>query len=149
MRGRFRASVGSLNLFSCALPQRLQLELVRKRSLARKQPFTLRVAVHDKYSRRVVVQLSDDDRHGLRPRQLAPPLPPMSGDKLEPAAGQRRAMAGERKPYFFTLSVMSCIASSSRVLCGCLLSVCKSVIVSYTSSPPANTLTPVDITSCA
>ena len=40
------------------MPQRIQFELVRKRALARKQPFTLQIAVHDEDRRRIVAQVT-------------------------------------------------------------------------------------------
>ena len=71
------------------MPDSLQLQLVRKRALARQQVLALQVAVHYENSRRVVIQLTDDDRHRLQPRQLASALSPVARDKLIAAVGQR------------------------------------------------------------
>ena len=57
----------------------IQLHLISKGPLAGEQAFTLQVAVHHNDGGGIVVQIPDNDRHGLFLSQFAGSVPPVSG----------------------------------------------------------------------
>ena len=66
-----------------------QLHAVSKGPLAGQQALPLQIAVHHDDGGLVVVQVPDNDRHGLPSRQFAGPTPPVAGDQLIAAIGVR------------------------------------------------------------
>src|SRR5699024_12409315 len=67
----------------------LQLHLISKSPLTGEQAFSLQIAVNHNNGGLVVVQVPDNDRHGVLARQLAGPVPPVSGHQLIAAVGVR------------------------------------------------------------
>ena len=72
----------------------LQLHLVSKGPLAGEQAFPLQVAVHHDDGGGIIVQVSDNDRHGFFLGQLTGPVPPVTGHQLIAAL---RVRAGNRR----------------------------------------------------
>jgi len=72
----------------------LQLHAVCKCSFTGKQAFSLQVAVHHDDSGGIIVQVSDNDRHGFFLGQLTCPVPPVTGNQLIAAL---RVRSGNRR----------------------------------------------------
>ena len=72
----------------------LQLHAVCKCSFTGEQAFPLQVAVHHDDGGGIIVQVSDNDRHGFFLGQLTGPVPPVTGNQLIAAF---RVRAGNRR----------------------------------------------------
>ena len=60
----------------------LQLHLISKSPLTGEQAFPLQIAVNHDNGGLVIVQIPDNNRHGILASQFAGPVPPVPGDQL-------------------------------------------------------------------
>ena len=78
----------------------LQLHLISKSSLAGEQAFSLQVAVNHDDGGLVIIQVADNDRHGILASQFAGPLTPVPGHQLIAAV---RVRAGNGRDQYAIL----------------------------------------------
>ena len=94
--------------------ERFELHFIGKSPFTRQQLLTLQIAVHHDNRGSVVVEVTNDDRHGFLSRQLGRMMPPVSRNQLVAAVWVRTCNRGDK--YAILTHTVHCVLHRRIVL---------------------------------